>query len=141
MVLALDRVSMYEILLAVDRDEDRAREQARTVERMPLDGEETRITLVHVFENNLSGASVTQVAAVRRAREILEDAGHEVHLDGTSGHPASEIVDLALEREADLVVLAGRKRSKTGKLLFGSTSQEVLLDLGTPVLVCEAADE
>jgi nucleotide-binding universal stress UspA family protein len=59
----------------------------------------------------------------------------------TSGHAASEIVDTAEDEDFDLVVLAGRKRSATGKFLFGSTSQEVLLDLHGPVLVCETGAE
>lgn len=128
---------MYEILLAVDRDEARAKAQAATVADLPLDHDEVRVTLLHVFEDNPSGASVSQVAAVRRAQERLEEAGYEVHFEETSGHPASEIVDVAEDGDYDLVVLAGRKRSATGKLLFGSTTQEVLLDLHRPVLVCE----
>lgn len=127
--------------MAVDRDETRAKAMARTVGEMPLEADEVTVTLLHVFEDNPTGASVTQVAAVRRARELLEDTGHEVTLAETSGHAASEVVDTAADGDYDLVVLAGRKRSATGKLLFGSTSQEVLLDLAGPVLVCEAGEE
>nr|WP_276297158.1 hypothetical protein [Halomicroarcula sp. ZS-22-S1] len=61
---------------------------------MPLDTESVHVTLVHDFEENREGASVTQVAAVRRARELLEEAGVEVsprrdQRETGVGHPRS----------------------------------------------------
>jgi nucleotide-binding universal stress UspA family protein len=132
---------MYDVLVCVDEDEDRATRQAETVVSMPLEAEKLNVSVMHVFEDNPSGASVSQVGSVRRVREHVEDAGIDVELLETSGDPAPEIVEAAEEHEVDLVVLAGRKRSATGKLLFGSVTQEVLLDLARPVLVCGSRDE
>ncbi len=126
---------MYEALLAVDRDEERATAQASAVADLPgID--EVRATLLHVFGENPTGASVGQVAAVRRARERLREAGVAVELRETSGDPAEEILDAADDIDADVVVVGGRKRTPAGKVLFGSVTQGVVLGTDRPVLVC-----
>lgn len=127
---------MYEIIAGIDEDEDRAVAQAETIANMPLDADEVHVTILHDFQDNPSGASVSQVRSVRRASDIFEDAGIEVTLEESSGDPANAIVELADERDADLIVIAGRKRSPTGKLLFGSVTQEVILNTTRPVTVC-----
>ncbi len=53
----------------------------------------------------------------------------------SSGDPATEIVSYAGEIEADLISLAGRKRSPAGKAIFGSVSQAVFLNADRPVLL------
>lgn len=126
---------MYEIVVGIDRDETRARTQATEITEMPLDTESIHVTLVHDFEENREGARVTQVAAVRRAKELLEEEGMDVSLEGTSGKPASGILEVADARDADLIVLAGRKRSPAGKALFGSVTQDVILGTDRSVLV------
>ena len=126
---------MSELLLAVDDSTERALAQARAVADLPL--EDVQAVLLHVFVGeNPNGASVHQVASVRRARERLEEAGIEVELDESSGDPAGAIVETARERDVDLVVVAGRKRSPTGKAVLGSVSQSVLLTADRPVLFC-----
>jgi nucleotide-binding universal stress UspA family protein len=66
----------------------------------------------------------------------LAEAGvdHEV-VHAIRGRDASEeILAVAQERRADLVVIGLRRRSPVGKLLLGSTAQRVLLDAPCPVL-------
>ncbi len=126
--------------MAIDTDEDRARTQARTVAELPGAPDDIHATLFHDFTSNPEGGSVNQVAAVRRAREILEDAGIGVTLEESSGDPGRAIVELADDRDADLICLAGRKRSPAGKALFGSVVQDVFLGTDRPVLLCSAAD-
>jgi nucleotide-binding universal stress UspA family protein len=64
---------------------------------------------------------------------------HEV-IQPTSGlGAADEIVRLAEEQRASLIVLGLRRRSPVGKLLLGSTAQQVLLDAPCPVLAVKAA--
>jgi nucleotide-binding universal stress UspA family protein len=129
---------MYEIVIAIDTDDDRAISQAETVAAMPGVPEDVHATLFHDFTDNPQGGSVSQVGAVRRAREVLEDAGIEVTLQESSGDPGRAIVDLADERDADLICLGGRKRSPAGKALFGSVVQDVFLETDRPVLLCSA---
>ncbi|WP_264782554.1 universal stress protein [Haladaptatus sp. T7] len=53
---------------------------------------------------------------------------------GRIGDPASEIVEYADDHQARYVVISPRRRSQTGKLLFGSVAQTVLLNASCPVV-------
>jgi len=130
---------MTHIVLAVDDDEERARLSAENVAELNWD-DDVLVTVLHVFTNNVEGATVSQVGSAREARDVLEEAGIEVELDETSGSPAEQIVDYVEEVGADLVCLAGRSRTPAGKAVFGSVSQSVMLDSEIPVLFCPTAD-
>jgi nucleotide-binding universal stress UspA family protein len=127
---------MYHIVMAVDKSEERAVAEADAVLGLPRDPSDLHVTILHDFTNNPSGASVTQVSSVRRAQDKLEGAGVEVELTESSGDPAEAIISTADELDADMIVLAARKRTPTGKVLFGSVTQAVLLGTDRPVLVC-----
>ncbi|WP_313692779.1 universal stress protein [Halorarum halobium] len=126
---------MYHVVLGVDEDEQRAESAAREIANLPGGSDEKRVTLIHVFQDNPSGASATQVASVRDAEEVLKAAGVDVSISEASGDPADAILELAEEDDADLVVVGGRKRSPAGKALFGSVTQTVILNAGRPVMV------
>ena len=51
------------------------------------------------------------------------------------GAPATAVLEVAAETDADHIVLGGRKRSPARSLLFGSVTQAVLLDADRPVSV------
>lgn len=70
---------------------------------------------------------------VRTMTKLFDDAGLNYSVRGAVGEHAEEIIDLAQEVEADRVVVGGRKRSPTGKAVFGSTAQAVMLDAPCPV--------
>lgn len=129
---------MYDIVVGVDTDEDRAEAQGREILAMPFDPADVSVTVVHAFGDNPAGASVSQVRAVRRIRDLLEEAGVQVELEESSGDPAVAILDVADEADADLIVVAGRKRTPTGKVLFGSVTQAVILETDRAVMVCSA---
>ena len=78
-----------------------------------------------------------QVGALRTR---LEDAGvdHELvrAIRGREAH--EEILAVASERRADLVVIGLRRRTPVGKLLMGSTAQRVLLEATCPVLAVKS---
>ena len=132
---------MYEIVAGIDKSEARGTAIAEAITEVPMDTSQVRVTLLHDFEENPEGASVDQVASVRRAREVLEDAGVEVALEESSGEPADAILRLADEQDADMIVVAGRKRTPTGKVLFGSVTQSVILGTDRSVLVCSGEEE
>ena len=126
---------MYRILAAIGTDENRALEQARAIADLPRD-DEVSVTLFHDFaDENPEGASVHQVAAVRRAAEYLEDEGIEIGYAESSGDAVRTVLETAEETDTDLLCLAPRKRTPTGKALFGSVTQQVILEGDRPVLV------
>ena len=125
---------MTDVLLAVDDDEARARAQAADV--ATLDWDVVEATVLYVFTDNAEGASVSQFGPAREAREVLEDAGIEVTLAEDSGDPGQRVVEHARKSGADLISVAGRKRSPAGKAVFGSVSQSVMLNAEVPVLYC-----
>lgn len=131
---------MYTIVVGVDEDEERAGAQGREILSMPFDPADVRVTIVHAFQENPAGASVSQVRAVRRLRDMLADADIEVSLEGTGSDPAAAITRFADEEDADMIVVAGRKRTPAGKVLFGSVTQGVILGTDRAVLVCSGGE-
>jgi nucleotide-binding universal stress UspA family protein len=126
---------MYQIIVGIDEDEAHAKLCAEEVVGMPGDGSEKHVTLIHSFTDNPSGASATQLAPVREASDVLDEAGIGYDVTESSGDPAEAIIDAADEVDADLIVIGGRKRSPAGKALFGSVTQTVILNAGRPVMV------
>jgi nucleotide-binding universal stress UspA family protein len=126
---------MYHVIIGVDDDEDRAMSCARAVADLPGQADEKQVTVLHSFTENPSGASATQIHSVREVSDFFEEHGIEYDVTESSGDPADEILDVAAEVDADLIVLAGRKRSPAGKALFGSVTQAVILHADRPVMV------
>lgn len=77
------------------------------------------------------------------AEEAMEEAAAQLAEAGVAyttrelvkGHsPGQDVLDVAREEEADLIVIGLRRRTPTGKWLLGSTAQDILLDAPCPVL-------
>lgn len=85
--------------------------------------------------------SLTQeeTSAARLARDVMKGSlseydPEEIEPIGRVGDPTEEILAVAGELDARYVVVGGRRRSPVGKALFGSTTQEVLLESDRPVV-------
>ena len=72
-------------------------------------------------------------ATIRDLRKPFDAAAVDYEIRGAVGDHGESIVDLASDVGADRVLVGGRKRSPTGKAVFGSTAQEVLLSAPCPV--------
>lgn len=64
----------------------------------------------------------------------------DVRLDAAVGNPAKEILRIATEHDADLIVMSTHGRSGIRKAFFGSTTEQLLRDTPVPVLVTPAGD-
>lgn len=111
-------------------------------------------------EAALRGASLVVVSSHRGGRELgdgeavraethldevraqLAEAGidHEVRHLVRGLDPAEDLVSVAAEVSADIIIIGLRRRSPVGKLILGSNAQRVLLDAPCPVLAVKAAE-
>lgn len=85
-------------------------------------------------------------SAANFAREVLEESVEQVdyemvELRGKIGGPAEEILAEAAALEPQFVVVGGRRRSPVGKAVFGSTTQEILLNAEWPVVTSMSDQE
>lgn len=151
-------MSMNTVLLAIrSEDESRLEELAETAASVV--DPNGRVVLLHVFDRKQYDAIETQLNIdpdsevtpddvsrrswiVSDIAERLEGASVDCEIRGTLGETAESILGEAGALDADLVVVGGRTRSATGKALFGSTAQRVLLEGDCPVtFVKERSDE
>lgn len=114
------------------------------------------VTVLHVFtESELSDAvdrldfdthreAVTpdmvtrRLAAVQEVTSELNDAGVEYEVRGDVGETSERIRANAEAVDGDRVIIGGRTRSPTGKAMFGSTAQSVMLSAPCPVTFVRA---
>ncbi|MGR6319887.1 universal stress protein [Micromonospora soli] len=93
-----------------------------------------------VLNTPREGAPVSTVVAGEAAVETLVQrataAGVEVEVrqDAHAGDTAEEVVRVADQVDASVIVIGLRRRSPVGKLFLGSAAQRILLDADRPVL-------
>jgi nucleotide-binding universal stress UspA family protein len=74
-----------------------------------------------------------------RIAECEECAGLDIEEVIVHGEAAAEIVRVAKDRNADLIVLSSHGRTGLGRILFGSTAEAVVRHASCPVLVVKPA--
>lgn len=89
------------------------------------------------------GGTSTEDAEIQTARETLDFAENYLrqknisvksHLLVRGVTPGEDIVNFAKENNIDAVFLGIKRRSKVGKLVFGSNAQFVILNAPCPVM-------
>ena len=63
-----------------------------------------------------------------------QDVPCEVRLSVRGLEPGEDLVEYAKENQIDQIIIGVRRRSKVGKLVFGSTAQFVILEAPCPVV-------
>lgn len=78
---------------------------------------------------------------LNKVRTSLRAAGveHEVRGLVRGNEPSEDVIDVAEETGAELIVIGLRRRNPVGKLLLGSNAQRILLEANCAVLAVKAA--
>lgn len=92
-------------------------------------------------------ADISEQLEESAERELPKIAQHEectglaVEEVIVHGDAASEIVRVARERQVDLIVISSHGRTGLGRILFGSTAEQVVRHAPCPVLVVKPPQE
>lgn len=144
-------MTLETVLLAVGPgDADRTEELAEAVIEVAAPADAT-VVLAHVFTADEYNEVLTRLefdadrsevvpddvasrhSTVRDLVAAFDEADVEYDIRGAVGDHSDAIIDLATSVGADRVVVGGRRRSPTGKAVFGSTAQSVMLSAPCPV--------
>lgn len=144
---------MHRIVLPIDTDEERAMQAVNYVTDLVKDSgliatpDNLTVTILNVFEEFKAVDEGSQVRsdelfdpdsypdAVLKVHESLEVAGIDSEIVRRHGDPVEEIIDYADSTEANVIVIPTRKRSPVGKAVFGSVTQQVILNTDRPVTI------
>jgi nucleotide-binding universal stress UspA family protein len=75
-----------------------------------------------------------EVVAELSARAEAAGVRLDTHREPHTGELSDEVIRVADQVDASVIVIGLRRRSPVGKLLMGSTEQRILLDAHRPVL-------
>lgn len=138
---------MYTALVPVDSSETRARRAANAVTSLPGTAKDLQVVILSVSEvkqqpwfveaeintaeTDIDESDVPDSVDV--AYDIVNNYGTQVEKRYEHGEPAKRILAVADEIMADTIVMCGRRKSPTGKALFGSVTQSVMLESSCPM--------
>jgi len=139
---------MYRVLMAVSGTEnDDSDRITDSVTSMPMVVDDVEVTVLNVFEEfevTDEGASVSSEelyddsdlpVEAEQVRTRLRDEGFSVEVLREHGDVTKKILEVADRIDADLIAMGGRKQTRVGKVIFGSTTQSVMLEADRPVMV------
>jgi nucleotide-binding universal stress UspA family protein len=113
----------------------------RAIEEARLRG--GKVIVVH----SMRGGERDELEQVMNYRERFEQLSVDLEASGVEhelveyargNSPAEDLLAIARDREADLIVIGIRRRSPVGKLVLGSNAQDVLLEADCPVLAVKS---
>ncbi|MDQ1246779.1 MAG: hypothetical protein QG597_1147 [Actinomycetota bacterium] len=95
-----------------------------------------RLVVVSSVTGGPGNELYAQRDAVARLTDEVAQAGTEMDVReyARGNDPATDLLEVAEEVNADLIVIGLRRRSPVGKLLLGSNAQKILLESDIPVL-------
>lgn len=138
---------MFErVLLAVDGS-DHALHAARTAADLAraMNSNEFRIVVAYDFippylgEPNLQYAIDARIDDAKAImKKAIEAVGHlpcEINTEMIEGSAAEAVLDVAVTRNSDVIVMGSRGLGTLAGLLLGSTSQKVVAHAPCPVLI------
>jgi nucleotide-binding universal stress UspA family protein len=98
------------------------------------------VVYAHRSRHEHEGQHAEIQAELERVRTTVEAAGIAVDVrhPETGFDAAEDLLHIAEEVDADLVVIGLRRRTPVGKLVLGSNAQRILLDAHCPVLAVKS---
>jgi nucleotide-binding universal stress UspA family protein len=82
-------------------------------------------------------SSAAEVRAICADLDVSEP-DLEIRRNRNAYEPADDVLSVAEETQAELIVIGLRRRTAVGKLILGGTAQRILLDASCPVLAVKA---
>lgn len=138
---------MFRVLLPVDDSEARMNSAVDVVQSLPGSPGDIEVIVLNVSEKTQQ-PWIAEIESARAADEEgllpetvdlavarLDDAGFLATRRWEVGDAAEEIVRVAAEENVDQIVISGRQKSPTKKVLFGSVAQDVLMEASRPVTI------
>ncbi|QLD85555.1 universal stress protein [Natronomonas halophila] len=116
------------VLLGIGGSEDSLRALEKAVDRAKEAGDELTIGIVENPESTREPSDLRE-----RVDEVLDEAALEADVRQLSGHPGSQLLELAEREDYDRIVLGGGETSPLGKVQLGSIAEFVLLNAQTTV--------
>ena len=86
-------------------------------------------------EQEMASLRVEAQRCLNRAKERLNEAGLEAHVEVLFGLPAKKIVEYAQSEGIDLIAMATHGHSGFRRRVFGSVAEKVLRTTALPVLL------
>lgn len=145
------------VLLAIGHEDDDALSALARTALQIVDPADTTVVFVHVFtqsqfselaaELDFPGATAEDVdeiterhRSVRYLEDVFDDHGVGYETRGVVGEVSEALLSTAEEIDADHFIVAGATKTPVGKAIFGSTTQDVLLDAPCPVTYVKPTD-
>ena len=124
------------IMVAYDGSETAQRALSVAQKRAKLLGAELHIYSAVENGNDENDADNRVEAYLKDAEMMCRACGITCRIEasGSKQSAGRNIVDYAQANDIDEIVIGLRRRSQLGKMLFGSTSRQVILDAHCPVL-------
>lgn len=110
-----------------------------------------RVVLLHVFTRKAYDEGIdeagfdpddppsaeelaSRLEAIDLLSVALEDSNVPYEIEGEIGDEGETILQRTKEPDCDILYLSGRRRSPTGKAVFGSTAHRIMMNSSCPVL-------
>lgn len=145
-----DEFGLETVLLAVGGGDESRLEELVDVTGELASPVDTTVIVVYLFDSDSHTETIqtisenpdeylgpddlaSQMDLVEAITDRLEASSIDYEVRATTGTKGDGVVDIATEMKTDRVVIGGDRRSPTGKALFGSRVQNVLLNAPCPV--------
>jgi nucleotide-binding universal stress UspA family protein len=131
-----ERVIAMKLLVAYDEDALSSKVLNQALKR--AEQSNAHVFLIHTFDSDTKEEDF--IAWEKRLNEIQQEVfekngvKNEVHILVRGLSPGEDIIKFAAQNNIDEIIIGIKKRSRVGKLMFGSTARYVILESNCPVL-------